>query len=117
MPTLATPANMRAFREANPDRTIQTPDGPVTIMGRRCFAVSVHNPDERASADAGDYFMLPDDRALIDTYGAPMVLALERTAMIDAMTGEPVEDPCTCEDESSEWHDSSCPYYVNDVIA
>jgi hypothetical protein len=90
MPTLATPANMRAFREANPDRVVHTPDGPSTIEGRRCFAVSLNDPDERSSADAGDYFMLPDDRALIDSYGDPMVLALERTVLVDAMTTEVV---------------------------
>jgi hypothetical protein len=77
MPTLATPANMRAFRETNPD-------------GRRCFAVSLNDPDERSSADAGDYFMLPDDHALTDSYGDPMVLALERTIIVDAMSTEVV---------------------------
>lgn len=89
MPTLATPANMRAFRAANPDRVIETPDGPVTIHGRRCFAVSISDPDERCSGDAGDW-ALPDDHPLIDTEGEPMILVLERTVFVDAMTGEPV---------------------------
>lgn len=88
MPTLATPANMRAFRAANPDRVVQTSDGTATICGRRCFAVSISDPDERSSADAGDYWALPDDRALIDTEGEPMILVLERTVFVDAMTGE-----------------------------
>jgi hypothetical protein len=90
MLTLATPANMRAFREANPDRVVQTPDGPATIEGRCCFAVSLNDSDERSSADAGDYFMLADDHALIDSYGNPMVLTLERTVLVDAMTTEVV---------------------------
>lgn len=74
-PTLATPANMRAWREAHPDRTL--PNG-CTIMGRRCIAVSINEPDEQCSADAGDYWNLPDDEPLHDSEGEPMVLAVER---------------------------------------
>jgi hypothetical protein len=89
MPTMATPANMRAFRAANPDRVVQTPAGPATIEGRRYFAVSINDPDERCSADAGDYWTLsPTTATLIDVEGDPMVLAFERTTIIDAMTGE-----------------------------
>jgi hypothetical protein len=46
--TLATPENMRAVREANPDRKV----GDCTILGRRAFAVSVNYSEERTSAAA-----------------------------------------------------------------
>ena len=87
MTTLATPANMRKFREANPPRQIDTPDGPVTIMGRGCFAFSP-TTGEQFSADAGDYWPLPDDEPLLDSDGRPMVLAVTRTLFLDALTGE-----------------------------
>jgi hypothetical protein len=87
--TLATRRNMRAFRDANPDREITAPaGGTITIRGRRCFAVSPTDPDERCSADAGDYFMIGEDEPLLDSCGEPMVLAVERCVLLDALTGE-----------------------------
>jgi hypothetical protein len=86
--TLATRRNMRAFRDANPDRRFPPEDGPVWIEGRRCFAVSINDPFERRSADAGDYFTLGEDEPLLDSCGEPMVLAVERYEMVDALTGE-----------------------------
>lgn len=88
-PTLATPANMRAFSEANPGRSIETPDGPAYIMGRTCCAFSPIT-GETASATAGDYFMMPDAEPLRDSEGEPMVLAISRTVYLDALTGEPI---------------------------
>jgi hypothetical protein len=82
--TLATPENMRAVREANPDRKV----GDCTILGRRAFAVSVNYSEERTSADAGDYFMQPDDEPLRDSDGEPMVLAFERSYLVDALSDE-----------------------------
>jgi hypothetical protein len=76
MPTMATPANMRAFEDD------QSPNAP-----RRCFAYSPTS-HERYSASSGDYFAQPDGEPLRDLNGEPMVLALERTTIIDAMTGE-----------------------------
>lgn len=84
MTTLATPANMRAFEAANPSRTL--PNG-TTIEGRRCFAMSINDPDERSSASAGDYWKLADDEPLRDSDGEPMVLAVSCVMYLDALTG------------------------------
>jgi hypothetical protein len=82
--TLATRRNMRAFRDANPDRVI----AGCTVLGRRCFAVSIIDPGERYSADAGDYWELGEDEPLRDSCGKPMVLAVERYMLLDALTDE-----------------------------
>jgi hypothetical protein len=76
MATLATPANMRAFEDA------QAPNVP-----RTCFAYSP-TTGERYSATPGDYLAQPDDEPLRDLNGDPMVLAREGATMVDAMTGE-----------------------------
>lgn len=86
MSTLATPANMRAVEAANPSRPAE---GGGTIMGRRAVAFSPLTGEE-CSASAGDYWNLPDDAPLIDSEGEPMVLVFERTAHVDALTGEVV---------------------------
>lgn len=82
--TLATPANMRRFRELNPGRDL--PNGG-HVEGRRCFAYSPVTGEE-CSADAGDYFWMRDDSPLIGSDGEPMVLAVSETRYADALTGE-----------------------------
>lgn len=71
--TLATPENMRKFAEQS--------------EGARCKAISLSVPGEEASADAGDYFMMPDGEPLIDSEDEPMILVIERTELHDALTG------------------------------
>lgn len=80
MSTLATVANMREFEAQHPRRGNTEP--------RRCFAVSINDPMERYAASSGDYFMLRDDDPLVDSAGEPMVLALERCYLVDALTGD-----------------------------
>jgi hypothetical protein len=58
--TEATPHNMRKYE----DQSNVFAYSPVT--------------EERYSATPGDYFMMPDDKPLLDEDGAPMVLAVER---------------------------------------
>lgn len=81
--TLATPANMRRFRELHPGRVLR---GGGRVEGRRCFAYSPLT-GERCSADAGDYWTLPDDQPLTDCEGEPMILAVSETSYRDALTG------------------------------
>lgn len=86
-PTLATRANMRRFEAANPARTIDTPDGPATVEGRRCFALDPAT-GEQFSAAAGDYWQHPEDEPLRNADGEPLILALKRCEYVDALTGE-----------------------------
>lgn len=88
--TLATRNNMRLFALRHSARTITLSDGnTATIEGKRCFAVSLNDPNERCSADEGDYWQLNNwDQPLKDSYGDPMVLAVEKTLLIDALTEE-----------------------------
>ncbi len=84
--TLATPANMRRFRELHPGRDL--PNGG-HVEGRRCFALS-QLTGEQYSADAGDYWNLQDDEPLRDSDGQPMILAVSETVYRDALTDEVV---------------------------
>lgn len=81
--TLATPANMRAVREANPTRHV----AGCTIEGHRAIAYSPCT-GEAFSADDGDYWNMPDDEPLRDSEGEPMILAFPRTIHVDALSGE-----------------------------
>lgn len=84
--TLATPANMRRFRELHPGRDL--PNGG-HVEGRRCFAYSP-GTGEQYSADADDYWQLGDDEPLRDCASEPMLLAVSETRYADALTGEAV---------------------------
>jgi hypothetical protein len=82
--TLATPANMRRFRELHPGRDLP---GGGHVEGRRCFAFSPLT-GEQFSGSAGDYWQLGDDEPLRDRDGEPMILAVSETRFADALTGE-----------------------------
>ena len=86
--TLATPANMAAFEEANPSRTIPQGDGSkIIIEGRRAVALSPSTGEEY-SASAGDYWQHPRGEPLKDADGEPMLLVTRHTIFKDALTGE-----------------------------
>lgn len=85
-PTLATPANMRRFRELHPGRVV--PNGG-RVEGRRCFAFSPLT-GEQYSAEPGDYWTHGDSEPLCDRDGGPMILAVSETIYRDALTGEAV---------------------------
>lgn len=86
IPTLATPANMRRFRELHPGRVL--PNGG-HVEGRRCFAFSPLT-GEQYSAEPGDYWTHGDGEPLRDSEGEPMILAVSETRYLDALTGEAV---------------------------
>lgn len=79
MSVIATPANMRLWAQQNPGRDL--PDGG-HVEGRRCITYSP-NTGEQYSADAGDYWNLPDDEPLLDSRGKPMHLVTSRTVYED----------------------------------
>jgi hypothetical protein len=64
-PILATPANMR------------------TAGGYGIFAYDRYSK-EAFSADAGDYYMQPDDRPLTGMFGKPLILA-RRVSYVEAL--------------------------------
>lgn len=80
MPTFATPENMRRFEAAHPGRKL--PDGG-HVEPLRCVAWSPITREEW-SASSGDYWNLPDDHALCDEAGEPMILVIPTSGYRDA---------------------------------
>jgi hypothetical protein len=87
--TAATVANMRAYEEAHPPKTIATPNGPVKVHAPRCFAYSPTTGEE-FSGSPGDYLNVSDDEPLRDAEGDEMILVTSRVVRYDALTGEAI---------------------------
>jgi hypothetical protein len=77
---LATPANMRRLA-----------GGPVRVQGATLIAYSPRT-FEQYSATPGDYWHMPEDEAIVDRTGAPMVLAYTHEKVTIVVDPETLDD-------------------------
>jgi hypothetical protein len=85
MTIVASIENMKKFHKE--PYTVESPNGPVTIMPTQPIAYSPATGDEY-SANPGDYWNRQDSDILCDSEGNEMHLVFKRTVYVDIVTGE-----------------------------